>query len=112
MLRQALAVPLRVVGQRAFLWHAKLGEIKPTMNVALNLPKCTRPPRHSALKSLLTFRIVPTTAHAAFDKAAEYFKIKLHHAPIDPISLKVDIHSVSRLINSNTILVTSPASVS
>ena len=50
-------------------------------------------------------RVVPVTAHAAFDKAAEYFKIKLRHAPIDPVSLKVDIHAVSRLINRNTVLV-------
>jgi len=50
-------------------------------------------------------RIVPVTAHAAFDKAAEYFKIKLRHAPIDPVSLKVDVHAVSRLINRNTVMV-------
>jgi sphinganine-1-phosphate aldolase len=56
-------------------------------------------------KFLLMLRVVPLTAHAAFDKAAEYFKIKLRHAPIDPVSLKVDIHALSRLINRNTILV-------
>jgi sphinganine-1-phosphate aldolase len=55
--------------------------------------------------STLTLRVVPVTAHAAFDKAAEYFKIKLRHAPIDPVSLKVDIHALSRLINRNTVLV-------
>ena len=53
----------------------------------------------------LNSRVAPVTAHAAFDKAAEYFKIKLRHAPIDPVSLKVDIHAVSRLINRNTIMV-------
>jgi len=58
------------------------------------------------LESLcLMIRVVPITAHAAFDKAAEYFKIKLRHAPIDPVTLKVDVHAVSRLINRNTIMV-------
>ena len=56
----------------------------------------------------LIIRIVPVTAHAAFDKAAEYFKIKLRHAPIDPVSLKVDVHAVSRLINRNTVVVPTP----
>lgn len=56
----------------------------------------------------LITRIVPVTAHAAFDKAAEYFKIKLRHAPIDPVSLKVDVHKVSRLINRNTVMVKDP----
>lgn len=55
--------------------------------------------------SSLIYRIAPLTAHAAFDKAAEYFKIKLRHAPIDPVSLKVDVHAVSRLINRNTVMV-------
>jgi sphinganine-1-phosphate aldolase len=50
-------------------------------------------------------RVIPVTSHAAFDKAAEYFKIKLRHAPIDPITLKVDLHAISRLINKNTVMV-------
>ena len=58
-----------------------------------------------ALSQRLIYRVVPLTAHAAFDKAAEYFKIKLRHAPIDPISQKVDVHAVSRLINRNTVMV-------
>jgi len=53
-------------------------------------------------------RVVPVTAHAAFDKAADSFKIKLRHASIDPKSLKVDVGAVSRLINRNTIMVTYP----
>jgi hypothetical protein len=53
-------------------------------------------------------RVVPVTAHAAFDKASEYFKIKLRHVPVDPISLKVDVAAVSRLINGNTIMVNAP----
>jgi sphinganine-1-phosphate aldolase len=26
--------------------------------------------------------VVPVTAHAAFDKAANFFKIKIHHVPV------------------------------
>lgn len=48
--------------------------------------------------------IVPSTAHAAFQKAAEYFKIKLHLAPCPSPSYTVSIPHVRRLINPNTIL--------
>lgn len=70
------------------------------MNAGLTLQKCK-----DIILPYSKNRIAPVTAHAAFDKAAEYFKIKLRHAPIDPVSLKVDIYAVSRLINRNTILV-------
>lgn len=45
------------------------------------------------------------SAHAAFDKAGEYFQIKVRHIPVDPISRKVNLKRVARAINSNTILV-------
>jgi sphinganine-1-phosphate aldolase len=48
--------------------------------------------------------IIPFTAHAAFHKAAEYFKIKLHLAPCPAPSYTVSIPYVRRLINPNTIL--------
>ncbi|CUS23726.1 LAQU0S11e02872g1_1 [Lachancea quebecensis] len=53
--------------------------------------------------------IVPLTAHAAFDKAAYYFGMKLRHAPLDPKSFKVDLKRVRRLINSNTVLIVGSA---
>jgi hypothetical protein len=36
------------------------------------------------------------TAHAAFDKAGEYFGIKIHHIPVDPYTRQVDIKHVRR----------------
>ncbi|RMZ76272.1 hypothetical protein DV737_g4892, partial [Chaetothyriales sp. CBS 132003] len=48
--------------------------------------------------------IVPQTAHAAFHKAAGYFKIKLHLAPCPGPSYTVSIAHVKRLINPNTVL--------
>ena len=48
--------------------------------------------------------IVPSTAHAAFHKAAEYFKIKLRLAPCPAPSYTVSLSHVRRLINPNTIL--------
>lgn len=47
--------------------------------------------------------IIPESAHAAFDKAGEYFGIKVHHIPVDRHSRKVIVSHVARAINSNTI---------
>jgi sphinganine-1-phosphate aldolase len=49
--------------------------------------------------------IVPVTAHAAFDKAGHYFGITVHHVAVDPVTLKVDLKAVNRLVNYNTVLV-------
>ena len=69
------------------------------------------------------YRVVPVSAHAAFDKAAEYLRIKLHTIPVDPETRRVDIsrmkramyvvslyltltrHLIGRCSNSNTIMV-------
>ncbi|KAB5596036.1 Sphinganine-1-phosphate aldolase [Ceratobasidium theobromae] len=53
--------------------------------------------------------IIPVTAHAAFDKAGEYFGIKIHHIPVDPQTRQVDIKHVRRAINSNTIMLVGSA---
>ncbi|KAJ5917015.1 Sphingosine-1-phosphate lyase [Penicillium tannophilum] len=53
--------------------------------------------------------IIPDTAHAAFIKACNYFKIKLHRVPCPEPEFKVDIHAVRRLINPNTILLVGSA---
>ncbi|EST08539.1 Pyridoxal phosphate-dependent decarboxylase [Kalmanozyma brasiliensis GHG001] len=47
--------------------------------------------------------IVSVSAHAAFDKAGQYFGIKIHHIPVDPVTRKVLVGRVARAINSNTI---------
>lgn len=49
--------------------------------------------------------VVPTTAHAAFDKAAQFLKIKIHYIPIDPYTTCVDVDVMRKHINSRTILV-------
>ncbi len=46
--------------------------------------------------------VVPVTAHAAFHKAAEYFKIKLRTVPVDA-SFRADMKAVRQAINRNTI---------
>ncbi|XP_011184271.1 sphingosine-1-phosphate lyase [Zeugodacus cucurbitae] len=53
--------------------------------------------------------IVPKTVHAAFDKAAQYFKIHIIYVDVDPKSLEVDVEAVKRAINSNTILLVGSA---
>ncbi|KAH0612547.1 uncharacterized protein H6S33_008927 [Morchella sextelata] len=53
--------------------------------------------------------IVPVTAHAAFDKAGHYFGITVHHVAVDPVTLKVDLRAVNRLVNYNTVLIVGSA---
>jgi sphinganine-1-phosphate aldolase len=55
------------------------------------------------------YRILPETGHTAFRKAGEYFKIKVHLVPCPAPSYQVDVHRVSRLINSNTVLLVGSA---
>ncbi|AEO61944.1 hypothetical protein MYCTH_2312755 [Thermothelomyces thermophilus ATCC 42464] len=53
--------------------------------------------------------ILPETAHTAFRKAGEYFKIKIHVVACPAPSYQVDVKRVARLINSNTILLVGSA---
>ncbi len=46
--------------------------------------------------------IVPVTAHPAFDKAAQYFNIKLIHIPVDT-DYRADLDAARRAITHNTI---------
>lgn len=52
--------------------------------------------------------IVPATAHAAFDKAAQYFGIKIHHIPIGP-DWRADVQAMAAAINRNTIVMVGSA---
>ena len=54
-------------------------------------------------------RVIPETAHAAFRKAGAYFGIKVHLVACPAPTYSVHIPSVSRLINSNTILLVGSA---
>ena len=58
---------------------------------------------------LTTHRILPDTAHTAFRKAGSYFKIKIHYVACPAPTYQVDVRRVSRLINSNTILLVGSA---
>ncbi|KAI9681371.1 MAG: hypothetical protein M1817_002654 [Caeruleum heppii] len=53
--------------------------------------------------------IVPETAHTAFRKASSYFKIRLHLVACPAPSHRVCTSAVSRLINSNTVLLVGSA---
>lgn len=45
---------------------------------------------------IVCFSIIPSSAHAAFDKAGAYLKIKVHHVEVDPMTRKVPIKKVLR----------------
>ena len=53
--------------------------------------------------------VVPFTAHAAFDKAADLMNIDLIHAPVDPKTKRVDIKKMGKLINGSTCLLAGSA---
>ena len=48
--------------------------------------------------------IVPTTAHAAFDKASQYFKIKMIRIPVDE-NFTADVEKTKAAITPNTIVI-------
>ncbi len=52
--------------------------------------------------------IVPTTAHAAFDKAAQYFNIKIIHIPVDK-DCKADVVATAAAITRRTIVIVGSA---
>lgn len=54
-------------------------------------------------------RILPDTAHTAFRKAGTYFGIKIHLVACPAPAYQVSIPAVSRLINSNTVLLVGSA---
>ncbi|KAK3293472.1 pyridoxal phosphate-dependent transferase [Chaetomium fimeti] len=53
--------------------------------------------------------ILPDTAHTAFRKAGEYFKIKIHLVACPAPSYQVDVRRVARLVNRNTIMLVGSA---
>lgn len=54
-------------------------------------------------------RILPETAHTAFRKAGEYFKIRVHLVACPAPQYKVHTPSIKRLINGNTVLLVGSA---
>ena len=51
---------------------------------------------HFYVLLFMIVRIIPVSAHAAFDKGAAYLKIKVHSIPVDPYTRKVDLKRVKR----------------
>ncbi|KAJ2008562.1 Dihydrosphingosine phosphate lyase [Coemansia thaxteri] len=54
--------------------------------------------------------VIPVTAHAAFDKAAEYFGVGITHVPVDPHTQRVDLNAMRRAIDSDTVLIVGSSS--
>ena len=54
---------------------------------------------------------MPVTAHAAFDKGAQYLGVKIIHAPL-AADMRVDVGAVRKLITRNTIFVRASACTS
>jgi sphinganine-1-phosphate aldolase len=52
--------------------------------------------------------IAPVTAHAAFDKASQYFNIKMVHIPIDE-NFRADVNAARKAVNKNTVVIVGSA---
>jgi sphinganine-1-phosphate aldolase len=52
--------------------------------------------------------IVPTTAHAAFDKASQYFKIKMVRVPVKD-DFRADVEATRAAVSKNTIVIVGSA---
>ena len=52
--------------------------------------------------------IVPITAHAAFDKASQYFGIKMRHVAVDK-NYQAKVKEVKKAVNKNTIVIVGSA---
>jgi len=52
--------------------------------------------------------VIPSTAHAAFDKAGSYFGIKVIHVPVDK-NMLADVNAMAKAITKNTILLVGSA---
>ncbi|RKP24621.1 pyridoxal phosphate-dependent transferase [Syncephalis pseudoplumigaleata] len=53
--------------------------------------------------------VVPVSIHAAFDKAAGYFGIRMVQVPVNQTTFQVDVDAVRRAINRNTIMLAGSA---
>ncbi len=52
--------------------------------------------------------VVPSSAHAAFDKAAQYFNIRIIHVPVDS-DYKADVAATRKAVTRNTIVLVGSA---
>ncbi|KAJ6347030.1 hypothetical protein OIU76_003677 [Salix suchowensis] len=52
--------------------------------------------------------IIPESAHSAYDKAAQYFNIKLRRVPVNK-EFQADVKAIRQQINKNTVLIVGSA---
>ncbi|XP_067876512.1 sphingosine-1-phosphate lyase 1 [Heterodontus francisci] len=48
--------------------------------------------------------VAPLSAHAAFNKAAQYFGMRIVHVPLDKRTMQVDVKAMKRAISRNTVM--------
>lgn len=53
--------------------------------------------------------VLPDTAHAAFDKAAHYFGMRLVKVPVDPETTRADVRAMERAITPRTVVLVGSA---
>merc|ERR1711971_712315 len=53
--------------------------------------------------------LVPVTAHAAFDKAAELLGMRIRHVPVDEVTMRVKVDTMARMISSRTVMLVGSA---
>ena len=53
--------------------------------------------------------VVPITAHAAFDKAADLLDLQLIHVPVDPVTQRVDVKKMKKMLNGSTCMLVGSA---
>ena len=53
--------------------------------------------------------VCAVSTHCAFDKAAEYFRMKLTHIPVDPLTRMVDLRAMKSAISSSTVVLVASA---
>ena len=53
--------------------------------------------------------VAPSSAHPSFDKAAEYFNVKLVSVPVDEKTHRADVKAMERAMTDNTILLVGSA---
>ena len=49
--------------------------------------------------------VVPVTAHAAFVKAGEFYRMKVTRVPVDPLTCRVKVAAMDRAVSESTVVV-------
>lgn len=77
-------------------WRSKPIEIGSVRNVVLLNQKCKSNLHPKCCTECLLHRVVPISAHAAFDKAGAYMGVKVHKIPVNPETRKADMKRMKR----------------